>query len=120
MTKQPGNALKEWFNKALGELGQNEFARMNGFDKGWLSTKLNQGTAKPETIVRIARALGRSPIEPFKILGWLSDEDIETPEFVLDADERQLIRSLRRVPPTLRPRARANAQADFDLLADTR
>ena len=48
-----------------------------GIGQNQVNTILRRGTARPDTLIKIARAVSMNPVKLFKLAGWLTDLDIE-------------------------------------------
>ncbi len=118
--KKPDNPLKAWAYEAMGAQSQVAVATRAGRKPSWLSRLLNAGSGEGPSMRELALALGRSPVEVFKVLGWLTDDDLETPRVKLSPSEEALIQRLRTAPPDLQPKLAEQFQALAETFSATR
>jgi hypothetical protein len=99
MNQTENRALAEWLDAKIGRDRRFKSARQLA-----LAAELNQnaivnivqrGRAEPETLIKLARVLGESPVQLFILAGWLRPEDINPH---LDVDEAKLLDYWRRTP----------------------
>ncbi len=67
--------LKRWIVTVTNGAQQADIARRSGIKPAALSTLIKAGSAGPSQLAKLARAYGRSPVEVFRVAGWLTSDE---------------------------------------------
>lgn len=93
-------ALRDWLRHQSGAGGRlsssRQLAAAAGLSHSAVHVILRRGRAGPETLVKIARACGVSPLYLFRLAGWLTEEESTSD---LTGDELVLVQQYRQISP---------------------
>ncbi len=96
----PYTRLFAWLSQQFGPDRRFKSARQlslaAGFSQNVTGATIERGSAKPETLVQIVRALEVSPVSLFVIAGWLTEEDVTPGASEAEAKALSLARRLPR------------------------
>lgn len=70
-------SINRWIEKIAGTDVRRRIAAHVGMEQSTLNRQMASGEPAPETVVRIARAYGASPVEGLTILGLINESEVQ-------------------------------------------